>query len=125
MREYNEFYICKKKTDINTAEVCSSIILGLIDYKLVFNTCTRAYFPVLCIIKQFKASSFQKSLHYLGAFLLIIVLGVNRVKNGDLMHTSDKSITTIMVEFCLDFFMYDSAILDCWYAVLLLMCILS
>lgn len=69
----------------NIEEMCFSAISDLIDSKLVFNTCTHAFFPALCMIDQFKTFSLIEALHYLGCFLLTVVFGVNRVEDGNLI----------------------------------------
>lgn len=69
----------------NIVETGSAIVSDLIDSKLVFNTCTHAYFPALCMIEQFKSFSFTEGIYFLERFLLTIVLGANRVKDGNLI----------------------------------------
>lgn len=63
----------------------NSIISEIFRNKFVFDTCTHAYFPMLCMIEEFKKFSFEKSLHYLGAFLLSVFAGQSRVVDGDLI----------------------------------------
>lgn len=67
-------------------------IIGLIfQNKFVFDTCTHAYFPMLCMIEMFKDYSFSTSLHYLISFIGSIFIGQSRVVDGDLiMVTAEK-----------------------------------
>lgn len=63
----------------------SGIFTALFKNKMVFDTCTHAYFPMLCMIEQFKEFSFGSAVHYLFAFLATIFMGQSRVKDGDLI----------------------------------------
>lgn len=62
----------------------------LIDSKLVFDTCTHAYFPALCMIEQFKHYDLRQAAYFLIRFLQTIVLGQSRVENGDLIQYVSK-----------------------------------
>lgn len=52
--------------------------------KFVFDTCTHAYFPMICMINLYKDYSFTTAIYYLGKFILTIFMGVARVENGNL-----------------------------------------
>jgi len=73
----------------DTMNVTSSgIIMALDDLwkeKLVFNTCTYAYFPGLCMIKYSYSLSYYRSLYYLKQFIYTIFLGQSRAIDGDLI----------------------------------------
>lgn len=62
-----------------------SIFGEIIHNKLVFDTCTHAYFPVLCMIEEFRSISIARAMHYFGAFVLSIFVGQSRVADGDLI----------------------------------------
>lgn len=70
-----------------SAELGKKIINNLLDNKLVFDTCTHAYFPMLCMIEQFQTYSLSDAFHYLMAFLGTILMGQSRVTDGDLIKT--------------------------------------
>ena len=53
--------------------------------KLVFDTCTHAYFPALCMIEQFKEYSLREGMYFFSRFLLTIFAGQSRVPDGDLI----------------------------------------
>ncbi len=56
-----------------------------INNKLVFDTCTHAYFPMLCMIEEFTPFSIINACYYLARFILTIFLGQSRVVDGDLI----------------------------------------
>ena len=58
--------------------------------KLVFDTCTHAYFPGLCMIEIAKDFSLSDSLYFLKQFILTIFLGKDRVPNGDLIRYTSQ-----------------------------------
>lgn len=59
--------------------------------KFVFDTCTHAYFPMLCMVEMFKKYSLSEAIKYLFPFLGTVFLGQSRVVNGDLiMVTAEK-----------------------------------
>lgn len=53
--------------------------------KMVFVTCTDAYFPTLCMIEQFKEYSLVSGMEYLFKFIGTIFAGANRVSGGNLI----------------------------------------
>ena len=53
--------------------------------KMVFVTCTDAYFPTLCMIEQFKEYSLPTAFEYFFKFVGTIFLGANRVEGGNLI----------------------------------------
>lgn len=59
--------------------------LELFKNKFVFDTCTHAYFPMLCMIEQFSSISVRDAFSYLTAFIATIFLGQSRVVNGNLI----------------------------------------
>lgn len=61
------------------------IVGTLIKNKFVFDTCTHAYFPMICMIDIFREYSFFEAIHYLIAFVLTIFLGQSRVNDGNLI----------------------------------------
>ena len=56
----------------------------LLKNKLVFDTCTHAYFPMICMINLYKDYSFPVAMNYLVRFILTIFIGSNRVVDGNL-----------------------------------------
>lgn len=52
---------------------------------LVFDTCTHAYFPMLCMIEEFTPFSFLNASNYLIRFIFTIILGQSKVVDGDLI----------------------------------------
>lgn len=73
-----------------SAELGKKILTGLLKNKLVFDTCTHAYFPMLCMIEQFQKFSVSNAVHFLTAFLGTILMGQSRVVDGDLIQTMAK-----------------------------------
>lgn len=59
--------------------------------KLVFATCTHAYFPMLCMIEEFTSFSLSNASYYLSRFLFTIFLGQSRVIDGDLISVVRKT----------------------------------
>lgn len=57
----------------------------LAKHKFVFDTCTHAYFPMICMIDIYRKYSFFDAMHYLIAFMLTIFLGQSRVNDGNLI----------------------------------------
>ncbi|MCI9127956.1 MAG: hypothetical protein HFG28_12400 [Eubacterium sp.] len=53
--------------------------------KLVFNTCTHAYFPSLCMIEVFQNYSFHDAVYFGSRFLSTIIMGQSRITDGDLI----------------------------------------
>lgn len=53
--------------------------------KFVFDTCTHAYFPMLCMIDVFKECVISKRIYYLGCFMATVFMGQSRVTDGDLI----------------------------------------
>lgn len=62
-----------------------SMISVLFDNKFVFDTCTHAYFPMLCMVEEFNKYSVGKALHYLCMFILSVFAGQSRIPDGDLI----------------------------------------
>lgn len=60
------------------------LISVLIRNKFVFDTCTYAYFPMICMINIYKNYSFSTAIYFLGKFILTIFMGASRVKDGNL-----------------------------------------
>lgn len=58
---------------------------GLWKSKFVFDTCTYAYFPSLCMIEQFKEYSLQDGMYFFSRFIQTIIKGQLRVPDGDLI----------------------------------------
>ena len=69
----------------NFGEAYFSVIQNFKDSKFVFDTCTHAYFPSLCMIEQFKRYNFFRSMHFFFRFLLTIIMGSSRVTDGNLI----------------------------------------
>lgn len=67
------------------------IFKTLFENKLVFDTCTHAYFPMLCMIEEFYDFSLSNSLHYLTRFIFSIIMGQSRVYDGDLIVVVGRS----------------------------------
>ena len=112
------FTLCFFKKPINKGLLCVGMISGLVLFsvigairgnwlllssdgkqivhlifknKFVFDTCTHAYFPMLCMIDMFKKYSLSEAIKYFLSFLMTIFLGQSRVANGDLiMVTAEK-----------------------------------
>ena len=63
----------------------------IFESKFVFDTCTYAYFPMLCMIEQFKQYIFESGFYYLVRFLMTIIVGVSRITDGDLIKISRES----------------------------------
>ena len=106
------FALCYFKKSINQKVLCTGMCMGLclfsfigtirgnwaalvtdksqilslvIKDKFVFDTCTYAYFPMVCMIELFQNFSFSSSLYYFIRFLGTIFLGQSRVVDGDLI----------------------------------------
>lgn len=106
------FVLCYFENEINPLVLLMTMILGLIAFsivgtlrgnwvllkgnvsemagilaknKFVFDTCTHAYFPMLCMIDIYRKYSFLEAMHYLVAFVLTIFLGQSRVNDGNLI----------------------------------------
>ncbi len=62
-----------------------SILDTIFHNKFVFDTCTHAYFPALCMIEMFNDYSVSVSAHYFLRFIATIIIGQSRVKDGDLI----------------------------------------
>ncbi len=60
-------------------------LVQLFKDKLVFDTCTYAYFPMLCMIESFRNIDFSTRIYYLVRFLMTIVIGQSHVKDGNLI----------------------------------------
>ena len=60
-------------------------ISNLWESKLVFDTCTYAYFPMLCMVERFMKHSFLEGMYFFGKFLLTVLAGQVRVLDGDLI----------------------------------------
>lgn len=72
--------------------------------KFVFDTCTYAYFPMLCMVEMFIDFSVTDAFHYLVRFLLTILMGQNRVEDGDLIYVTSKKYFHNFGGFTLGFF---------------------
>ena len=106
------FALCYFENEINPVVLLLAMLLGLIAFsivgtlrgnwallkgnvgeiagtltkhKFVFDTCTHAYFPMLCMIDIYRKYSFLEAMHYLVAFVLTIFLGQSRVNDGNLI----------------------------------------
>lgn len=64
----------------------TSLLTRIFREKLVFDTCTHAYFPMLCMIEQFKMFSIENVKNYFFPFVMTIFIGQGRVLNGDLIN---------------------------------------
>lgn len=106
------FVLCYFENEINPVVLLMAMLLGLIAFsivgtlrgnwallkgnvgelagilaknKFVFDTCTHAYFPMLCMIDIYRKYSFLEAMHYLITFVLTIFLGQSRVNDGNLI----------------------------------------
>lgn len=70
----------------NFVEIAGKIF----ENRFVFDTCTHAYFPMLCMIEQFKQYSFGSGSYYLLRFLMSVALGSSKVPDGNLIMVMDK-----------------------------------
>ncbi len=68
----------------------SVFITLLIKNKFVFDTCTHAYFPMLCMIDVFRKFSFSNAIYYFTRFVLTVFLGQSRVNDGNLIQVVGK-----------------------------------
>lgn len=67
-----------------------ALIDNVFKNKLVFDTCTHAYFPMLCMIEEFTPFSLSNASYYFIRFLATIFLGQSRVIDGDLISVVRK-----------------------------------
>lgn len=63
----------------------NNLIKDTVSNKLVFDTCTHAYFPMLCMIEEYTPYSFSNACYYLTKFIFTIFLGQSKVIDGDLI----------------------------------------
>lgn len=61
------------------------ILSGIAKNKMVFDTCTYAYFPMLCMIEQFSPYNLFEGIGYFFRFVLSVFLGQSRVQGADLI----------------------------------------
>jgi len=71
------------QTDSNMIQLA---VDKLVENKMVFDTCTFAYFPMLCMVEMFLEYSFVDAMYFLFRFFLTIILGVVGIEDGNLIH---------------------------------------